>query len=102
MGGDYIDRKVSTKALCSLTSQSLANLTLSKTKQWWMPSGYVMIGLSLYVLIIVRFMRARSLYIFTCGLLRCSSFDSGAMRDALRSGDGATGTATHTFLYPCT
>ena len=32
-GWDYIDRKVSTKALCSLTSQSLANLNQSETKQ---------------------------------------------------------------------
>jgi hypothetical protein len=63
-----------------------------------MPSGYVMIGLSLYVLIIVRFMRARSLYIFTCGLLRCSSFDWWAMRDALRSGTSNWYSDPHFFV----
>ena len=99
-GGDTYMEKVSTWRfvlwLAKLSRKQV--MSLSETKQRWMPSGYVNRQPSVYPYS-NKGMRERMYSIFSCGLLRCSTLRDGQCETPKRVGR-ATGTATHTFcLY---
>lgn len=97
MGGDTYMEKVSTMALCSLTT-----LIVSQTKKVFQKQSNGRCSLGMYSIAHIVFVCYRlhcGIYTYTCGLLRCSTLKDGQC-ETPRVVGRATGTATHTFcLY---